>query len=276
VGQRTVEKGYVSAPMILGGELVDDIGGGVSQFATTFYNAVFYGCYENVDHKPHSYYFTRYPEVNEATISWPAPNLIFRNNTDTVVIIKTQYTATDITVQFYGNNGGCQVERVLGDRHGFTDPPVEYVPNPDLTPDDEKVEQRGFGGFSNSVKRIMTWPDGKQVEEDYSWTYKAEPRILEVHPCNVPPEDGAEAPACPIKVPSVIGGSFESAKAVLEGAGFAVVAGPTIQIDSEGSDGLVVAQSPNGDEWAAAGTTITLNVGVYVPPEPPPGDGGGG
>ena len=56
VGQRTAEKGYVPAPMILGGELVDDVGGGVSQFATTFYNAVFYGCYEVIEHKPHSYY----------------------------------------------------------------------------------------------------------------------------------------------------------------------------------------------------------------------------
>lgn len=275
VGQRTAEKGYVSAPMILGGELVDDIGGGVSQFATTFYNAVFYGCYEDVEHKPHSYYFTRYPEVNEATISWPSPNLIFRNNTDAVVIIKTQYTATDITVQFYGDNGGCQVERVLGDRHGFTDPPVEYEPNPDLTPDDEKVVQRGTGGFSNSVTRVMTWPDGTKVEQPYTWTYRAEPRILEVHPCNVPPEDGAEPPVCPIKVPSVIGGSFDSAKAALEGAGFAVANGPTIQIDNEASDGLIVTQSPSAGEWVAPGTTITINVGVYVPPEQPPGDGGG-
>ena len=48
VGRRTTEKGYVPAPMILGGDIVDDIGGGVSQFATTFYNAVFFGCYEDV------------------------------------------------------------------------------------------------------------------------------------------------------------------------------------------------------------------------------------
>jgi vancomycin resistance protein YoaR len=271
VGQRTTEKGYVSAPMILGGELVDDIGGGVSQFATTFFNAVFYGCYEDVTHKPHSYYFSRYPEVNEATISWPEPNLIFRNNTDTVVIIKTQYTATDITVQFYGNNGGCKVERVLGDRYGFTDPKEEYVGNPDLNPDEQKVTQKGFGGFSNTVKRVMTWPDGHVKEQTFRWSYLAEPKIIEVHPCMVP--DATEE--CPVQVPSVVGSNVESARSALQALGLTLTEGDTVQVDTEASNGLIVDMSPSSGEWVPVGSTVTVNVGVYVPPAEPPPDTGG-
>ncbi len=270
VGQRTAEKGYVSAPMILGGELVDDVGGGVSQFATTFYNAVFYGCYEDVTHKPHSYYFSRYPEVNEATVSWPEPNLIFKNNTDTVVIIKTHYTATDITVEFYGNNGGCQVERQLGSRYNFTQPEEQYVAADDLNPDEQRVTQNGFGGFSNTVKRVMTWPDGRVEEKEYQWTYHAEPKIIEVHPCMVP-DSTVE---CPIKVPSVIGGSVENARAVLQGVGLSLVEGPTVEISEQGSDGLIVSMTPGANSWVDAGSAVTVNVGVYVAPEPPPGEGG--
>ncbi len=270
VGQRTTEKGYVPATMISGGELIDDVGGGVSQFATTFYNAVFYGCYEVVTHKPHSYYFSRYPEVNEATISWPEPHLIFRNNTDAVVIIKTSYTANSITVQFYGNNGGCEVDRQLGGRFSYTDPKEEYVANPELNPDEENVTQNGWGGFTNTVKRVMTWPDGTVVEEDYRWKYNAAPKIIEVHPCRVPPEDGAEPVECPIQVPSVIGGSVENARAVLEALGFTLVEGAPIPIESEASNGLIVTQTPGGDEWADVGSAITVSVGIYVPPEEPP------
>ncbi|HSO50149.1 MAG TPA: VanW family protein, partial [Acidimicrobiia bacterium] len=62
VGERTVEKGYLPAGTIIAGELEDTVGGGVSQFTTTLYNAVFWGGYEDVEHKPHSYYFSRYPE----------------------------------------------------------------------------------------------------------------------------------------------------------------------------------------------------------------------
>ncbi len=262
VGQRTATKGYVAAPMILGGELVDDVGGGVSQFATTFFNAVFYGCYEDVTHKPHSYYFSRYPEVNEATISWPEPDLVFKNNTDTVVIIKTQYTATDITVQFYGNNGGCQAERVLGQRYAYTDPEEVYEGVDNLDPDEQRVTQNGFGGFSNTVTRVMTWPDGRVEEQKFQWTYSAEPKIIEVHPCMVP--DATEE--CPIQIPSVIGGSVDSARSALQGAGFTLVEGPTVEIDSEGSDGLIVSMSPGAGEWAPAGSAITVNVGVYIPP----------
>lgn len=265
VGRRTTEKGYVPAKMILGGELVDDVGGGVSQFATTFYNAVFYGCYEDIDHKPHSYYFSRYPEVNEATISWPAPNLIFRNNTETVVIIKTNYTATDITVQFYGNNGGCVAERQLGSRYSFTDPPKEYVANPALTPLDQKVTQNGWGGFTNTVKRIMTWPDNTVVEEEYVWVYRPAPKIIEMHPCNVPPES-----ECPVQVPSVVGGSIDGAQSALEAAGLALVQGQTVEVFDESQNGLIVDQAPAAGEWVDLGTTVSVTVAVYVPPVEPP------
>ncbi len=61
VGERTTDRGFKPAPTIIGGKIIDTVGGGVSQFATTFYNAVFWGGYEDVTHTPHSYYFSRLP-----------------------------------------------------------------------------------------------------------------------------------------------------------------------------------------------------------------------
>jgi hypothetical protein len=187
------------------------------------------------------------------------------------VIIKTQYTATDITVQFYGNNGGCKVERVLGDRYGFTDPKEEYVGNPDLNPDEQKVTQKGFGGFSNTVKRVMTWPDGHVKEQTFRWSYLAEPKIIEVHPCMVP--DATEE--CPVQVPSVVGSNVESARSALQALGLTLTEGDTVQVDTEASNGLIVDMSPSSGEWVPVGSTVTVNVGVYVPPAEPPPDTGG-
>ncbi len=276
VGQRTAAKGYVPAPMIFNGELIDDVGGGVSQFATTFYNAVFYGCYEPIDHKPHSYYFSRYPEVNEATISWPSPHLIFRNNTDTVVIIKTKYTETDITVQFYGNNGGCIAERQLGSRYAFTEPPQEYEANANLDPDEQRVTQNGWGGFSNTVKRVMTWSDGRVLEEEYQWTYQPAPKIIEVHPCMLPDRAGAEPDTsdCPVEVPTLTGWSVADARNALEGLGLVLVEGAAVEVSDEAQNGLIVEQSPGGGQWIASGSTVTVRLAVYVPPPDDGGDGG--
>jgi len=117
-GKRTLAEGYRRAGAIISGELSCcdspvNIGGGTSQFATTFYNAVFFGCYEDVEHQPHSLYFSRYPFVREATIGWPKPDVIFRNDSDAIVYIDTSYTGNSITVTFYGNTGGrtCEAER---------------------------------------------------------------------------------------------------------------------------------------------------------------------
>ena len=71
VGRRTVADGFVEAGTLVKGELVDTIGGGVSQFATTFYNAVFWGGYKDITHKTHSFYFPRYPELSLIHISEP-------------------------------------------------------------------------------------------------------------------------------------------------------------------------------------------------------------
>jgi len=114
VGKRTVDKGYVAAGAIIGGELVccdrpENIGGGTSQFATTLYNAIYFAGLEDVYHKPHSIYFSRYPLGHEATLGWTLPDVIFRNDTDHPVTIETSYTGTSITVELVGSNGKRRV-----------------------------------------------------------------------------------------------------------------------------------------------------------------------
>lgn len=198
VGKRTADRGFVSAPVIYAGEYTEDIGGGVSQFATTFYNAVFFGGYEDVEHQPHSYYISRYPEGREATISWPRPDLVFRNDSEAGVLIKTSYTDTSITVAFYGDNVGRQVEAGLSGRFNFTDPPIEYRPDPSLTPEEEKVLEKGAQGWTVVVYRTITYPDGRVVEEDWPVRYRPQPRVVAVHPCRIPPgEEGHTGEPCP-------------------------------------------------------------------------------
>ena len=145
VGVRTLADGFKRAGAIISGELSCcdnpvNIGGGTSQFATTFYNAVFFSCYEDIEHQPHSLYFSRYPFVREATLGFPKPDVIFRNDSDAIVYIDTSHTGGSITVTFYGNNGGrtCTAER-----------------------------------SGNTVTRVMTHPDGSVTRESWSWFYRS-------------------------------------------------------------------------------------------------------
>ena len=262
VGQRTVSKGYVLAPMIEAGELIDSVGGGVSQFATTFYNAVFYGCYEDIIHKPHSYYFTRYPEVNEATISFPEPNLTFRNDSDAIIIIDTSYTSSTVTVSFWGNNGGCEVERALGGRFNFTQPQEQFEEDASVDPGKQIIEQGGAIGWSNTVTRTMTWPDGTVIEQEWFWRYRARPRIVRVHPCEI---EGADE-ECPLLVPNVVGLKRAAAADQLRAAGFKVSIGDRIPVEDPKDNNRVLTQSVAGGEYLAEGGVITLQLGEYTEP----------
>ncbi|MDH3731167.1 MAG: VanW family protein [Acidimicrobiia bacterium] len=101
VGERTVEKGFLSAGAIEAGHLVQDVGGGVSQFATTLFNAAFFAGLDFADYQSHTIYFSRYPRGREATLGHPAPDLALTNNTPYSVLIWPEYTETSITVQLW-------------------------------------------------------------------------------------------------------------------------------------------------------------------------------
>ncbi len=101
VGKRTSERGFVPAGAIASGIVEDQVGGGVSQFATTTFNAAFFAGIEVPEYQSHSLYFSRYPRGREATISWPKPDLVLRNQTPYGILIWTSYTSTSITVTMY-------------------------------------------------------------------------------------------------------------------------------------------------------------------------------
>jgi vancomycin resistance protein YoaR len=198
VGPRTLKAGFVPAPTIEEGEMVDSIGGGISQFATTLFNALFHGGYDIVERQPHTYWFPRYPMGHEATLSWPKPDIIFRNDTAAGLLIKTSYTDTNITVRLFGDNGGRKVRAEVSGRQNVLPAPVEILPNPAVPSDEEKIKEPGSIGWSVIVSRILSFADGTKKEERRRVTYKPRPKRVEVHPCRIPSgEKGYTGEPCP-------------------------------------------------------------------------------
>lgn len=209
IGERTEEKGFVPAGTIMAGELVDTVGGGVSQFATTLYNAVYWAGLQDISHIPHSWSFSRYPTGIEATISWPRPDLIFKNNTSDPIVIKTSYTDTSITVEIWGNNDG----RTLIGTHkdGTTNTEVVNEGGPSsrivesyVTPTYAEINKiptfvypniairRGFEiqmkagtpGKIMNVFRTIT-ENGHESIDTWKVIYKPTPKEIHVHPCEL-------------------------------------------------------------------------------------------
>ena len=103
VGPRTLEKGFVVAGAIRDGKHVDEVGGGVSQFATTTFNAAYFCGLDITSYQAHSEWFPRYPLGREATMGFPAPNLSFINDTPFGILVDTSYTDTSVTVTMWSS-----------------------------------------------------------------------------------------------------------------------------------------------------------------------------
>ena len=101
VGRRTEAKGFVPAGVIYLGKFQEDVGGGVSQFATTMFNAAFFAGLDFGEYQAHSIYISRYPYGREATISYPHPDLQLINKTPYSMLLWPTSTEDSITVRIY-------------------------------------------------------------------------------------------------------------------------------------------------------------------------------
>ncbi|MGE2832687.1 VanW family protein [Mycobacterium sp. SMC-4] len=99
---RTAANGYVEAGIIMHGRPDRGVGGGVSQVATTLFNAAYFAGMELVEHQEHSYYISRYPAGREATVSGNDIDVKFRNDGPTPVQIQTTWTPSTVSVQVVG------------------------------------------------------------------------------------------------------------------------------------------------------------------------------
>lgn len=164
VGERTAANGFTEGYIISDGVLVKDYGGGVSQVATTVYNAGFFAGLEDVEHHPHSLYFDRYPIGREATVAWGALDLQFQNNTPYGVLIQTWIEPST------PSSDGAMHARIWStkywdvtagksDRYNPTEPGVRYDTS------DDCAEQTGMSGFDIDIHRYLA-RDGERVETE--------------------------------------------------------------------------------------------------------------
>ncbi len=154
VGERTRENGFTEGFIISDGIFKEDLGGGVSQLATTLFNAMFFAGLKDVEHKPHSFYIDRYPVGREATVAFGAVDLRFENDTpygvlvDTNVVPSTPSSQGSVTVSIYSTKY-WDITTTTSDRYAFVPPATRRLDTPDCYPNE------GYSGFQIDVTRFF-------------------------------------------------------------------------------------------------------------------------
>lgn len=88
VGDRTEQRGYKQAKIIVNGEFVDGVGGGVCQVSTTLYNAVILAGLKITEYHPHTLSVSYVSPSLDAMVNSGTSDLRFVNDTDFPIIIK--------------------------------------------------------------------------------------------------------------------------------------------------------------------------------------------
>lgn len=192
VGERTVENGFVAGTIISNGVYKEELGGSVSQMATTLFNAMFFAGLEDVEHRPHSFYISRYPVGREATVVWGALDLSFRNDTEYGVLIDTSITPSTsssqgaVTVTMYSTKK-WDITTDTSERYNYTDPDTRTIRSEDCIPNN------GYRGFDIDVYRYFRRAGSDELvrREKFHTTYTPSDNVI----CRAPEEpdepDGA-------------------------------------------------------------------------------------
>ncbi len=125
VGKRTQEAGFQQAKIILNGEYVSGVGGGVCQVSTTLYNAALKSGLEVTEYHPHSLRVAYIPPSRDAMVSTGSDLKLF-NPHAFPVFLSAQIFEGGIRVAFFGKNEGYRYE-IISNVLGEIPPPDPIV-----------------------------------------------------------------------------------------------------------------------------------------------------
>ncbi len=195
IGPRLEKNGYKPAPIFANNEIVQEVGGGICQVATTIYNTALLSGLEIRARMPHSRPVDYAPRGRDATVYYGQQDLKFTNPLPHSIYLRAKVSGNKVTVWVLGNTVDKQDVQIVQTKESRIPARVVKVDDPHLPPGKEVAVKSGRSGYRVTVVRLMTTPQGKK-QESFSSYYP--PQNAVIHVGVAPPQvDDSEAPAKP-------------------------------------------------------------------------------
>ncbi len=179
----TVENGYQVSKAYASGQVVDSIGGGVCQAATTLYNTLLKAELEIVERHNHSMIVGYVEPSMDAAISEGSKDLKFKNDTDAPIYLEAYTANRSIFFNVYGKETRDLKNRTVEYKSEVLEkiePGEDKVTIDNSLPEGyEQVTQAAHIGYKAQLWKIV-YKKGKQVSKKVinSSYYAAEPRYV--------------------------------------------------------------------------------------------------
>jgi vancomycin resistance protein YoaR len=187
-GERTAEKGFKEAPVIINGELGTGVAGGVCQVSTTVFNAAYEAGLAITERHNHALYISHYPLGRDATVNYPDLDLKFVNDTQHWLLLRTFVGSDSLVVNLYGTPVNRRVESETTPLKVTGPVPVERIDDPNLLKGQSVVEESGAPPQETSVTRKVYTASGQLLHDDTWYSdYQGEKRKVKVGTKQPPP-----------------------------------------------------------------------------------------
>lgn len=184
VGQRTEARGYQPAPAYVGGDTVDEIGGGVCQPSSTLYLATLLANLQIVTRAAHRYVPAYMPKGMDATVSWGGPEYRFANDTDYPVKIVAVFKKNYLTMTLYGTKIDDTLVKMTNKVLSTTPSKVIYQEDDSLPAGTQQVKQTAYTGYKVETYRNLYDGNGNLISSKLEavTNYKVRDKIILVGP----------------------------------------------------------------------------------------------
>jgi vancomycin resistance protein YoaR len=113
VGKRNKENGFTLAPVIINKQMVNDIGGGICQVATTLYNASILAGLPIIERHPHSVDVKYVPHGQDAAVVYGSMDLKIMNNRLQPISIRSKVVDDKLVVAILGSEADNTGKKVV-------------------------------------------------------------------------------------------------------------------------------------------------------------------
>lgn len=190
------EYGFEEAPVIVNGQLVPGIGGGICQVSSTVYYAALLTGLEITERRNHSLPVSYMPKGQDATFAEGAINFRFRNNTGKHLLIRSEVSHDNLTLKMFGTFPEHTEYELVSTTVEILPSPEKMIPNHSLPPGLKQVIQNGKPGYIVETYRTKK-VNGKVVEnvKISKDTYRPQNSIIAMNPTQEVPTPEAKAPS---------------------------------------------------------------------------------
>ena len=243
VGERSESNGFAKSWEIFKGEMVEGVGGGTCQAASTFHAAAFFAGFDVLERLPHSRPSAYIPMGLDSTVVYPAVDLKVRNPHPFPVVVHAKTDGNKLRVELLGKMRPVDVSfgRELVSTIAFK---RKIVEEPTLSGKKVLVKQHGIKGYRIRRSRLLKYPDGTSKKEEATDFYPPTTEIYHV-PVGF---DVALLPALPggEGEDGDLGGNPSAAPASARAPAAATtsVSGATASTDAKPADGVEFVDGP--------------------------------